>query len=105
MTKNVKGNIWGQIDNFYPKSKAKFLIEFISLFPQFKKSLKVVLMSSKESISEKEASLVESREFEIEEFELHDSTLSLIGYLQTSIPEMYEEVILKFISYYRVSLH
>lgn len=31
--------------------------------------------------------------------------MSLIGYLQTSIPEIYEEAVLKFISFYRVSLH
>lgn len=48
---------------------------------------------------------LESREFEIEEFEFNDSTLSLVGYLQTSIPEMYEEVLLKFVTYYRIALH
>lgn len=45
--RNVKVPIWKHVDSFYPKSKPKFLFSFLSLFPQFKRNLKLVLMAAK----------------------------------------------------------
>jgi hypothetical protein len=42
---------------------------------------------------------------EIYEFELNRQNTSLIGYLQRNMPEIYDESILTFFTYYRLTLH
>lgn len=49
------------VDSFYPKSKIKFITNYLHVFPQFKRHLKYILMTVKESSGEEEAKLLESR--------------------------------------------
>lgn len=42
---------------------------------------------------------------EIYEFQLNRGNLSLIGYLQRHMPEIYDEAIIKFFAFYRMTLH
>lgn len=60
---------------------------------------------TKENATEEEIRLFESKELQIEEFQFNQSSLALIKYLEKSIPEIYEEVILKFIAFYRINFH
>jgi hypothetical protein len=48
---------------------------------------------------------LEMKEAEIYEFQLNNSNRSLIGYLQMYMPEIYEESILHFFTYYRTTFH
>jgi hypothetical protein len=45
--KNSKANITGYIDNFYPKSKIKFITAYLTNFPQFKRHIRMILIDSK----------------------------------------------------------
>ena len=45
------------------------------------------------------------KEMEIYEFQLNKHNDSLIGYLQHNMPEIYDEAILHFFTYYRTSFH
>ena len=60
--KNTKAPIWEHLTQFYPKSKMKFMQQFILLFPQFKKNLRNVIMMVKENATEEEINIFESKE-------------------------------------------
>ena len=95
----------GLIDSFYPKSKMKFISAFILHFPQFQTHLEDIIKSIKERSSEDEINFLNLKEADINEFQLNKTNLSLIGYLQRNMPEIYEEAILSFFTFYRTTFH
>lgn len=52
MNKHVKVSFSGIIENMYPKSKVKFITNYLIMFPQFASKLNNILKSVKESASE-----------------------------------------------------
>jgi predicted CopG family antitoxin len=52
MNKHFKISFSGLLENFYPKSKLKFVSTFMIMFPQFTPKLEHILKSVKESSKE-----------------------------------------------------
>lgn len=105
MNKQLKINLNQLFDSFYPKAKFKFVTNFLLLFPQFAPKLEHILKSIKEKAPEEEIRFLQTKEIEIFEFQLTNSNHALIGYLQLNMPDIYEESILHFFTYYRTHFH
>ena len=61
MARHTKLTFNGLIDNLYPKSKVKFISAYLIMFPQFAPKLEHILKSVKESASEQELKLIETK--------------------------------------------
>lgn len=104
-SRNLKLPLSSCVDSFYPKSKMKLVTAFLLQFPQFHPHLAPLLHQLKESATDDEVRFLEIKELEIEEFQLNPANLALIAYLQRHVPEVYEEAVLKFFTYYRSNAH
>ena len=90
MNKHLKVNFGSLLESFYPKSKLKFVSTYLVLFPQFAPLLEHILKSIKESSSEQDVKLIESKEADIYEFQINSRNHSLMGYLQEFMPDIYK---------------